>query len=637
MRARFSIVPALFAGVLCLAPSLASPQNNPLAGGEQNRPPAGTPPANQAPPTTQQLGPPALRLYSPSTGAQGTSVTLSITGANFRLPVSLQFASGAGLTVSDIAAVSPNQIQATLKIDASAPLGPRQVLLIVADHLLQTAVPFTVTGGQQPCTGANIAGVPCPPAGGQPPRPKPEQGVTILRVTPNQIPAGSQNVELKLEGTNFAPGAVVNFAAVSGGIANVYPQGGTRYVNSTEIHVVVNVLATAVPGGRDVSVTDPNHATGTGKGLLNITAPAPVALKPITGGLKLVPISPQHFTEAKIFLDDPKWGDRWEGEFENHYGMPLLNDDTVFDWQEQNPGLADYFELRIFARDGKTLLAKKRIDGKVVIVSGNPTNVVPTHFRPDPAFLADLLAKVPPPATRLIYSQWNGVGKQKKPLPPSPPSSATSVNDGDMQWEVAGFRSYNKNSVVKSAMPTAGRGGGNSGASNFSPASSGSDEQADVEVEISDLWPLAAPQAPNGLDNCPSQLASGKGLQLTAVGDPSVIDKNGNSSDPTRPVAVRIGAPSIPAAPAPKVAFTKDKFPQVLVTFDAPPAGLAAMVEVRSGENGDWVALAGPLEGQTQGVDTNPPKTGRVFYRVFYGASNGATGAPSPAAELQRP
>jgi hypothetical protein len=115
------------------------------------------------------------------------------------------------------------------------------------------------------------------------------------------------------------------------------------------------------------------------------------------------------------------------------------------------------------------------------------------------------------------------------------------------------------------------------------------------------------------------------------------VDKNGNRSDPTRPVALHIGTPTIPAAAAPKLAFVRDPSPQVRVEFDAPPAGLAAMVEVRVGEKGDWVALAGPIEGQSQAVDPNPPQSGRVFYRVFYRAPNGATGSPSPAAELQRP
>ncbi len=46
------------------------------------------------------------------------------------------------------------------------------------------------------------------------------------------------------------------------------------------------------------------------------------------------------------------------------YTVPLLDDASVFKWHEQNPGLADYYELRIYAKDGKTLLATQKITGK---------------------------------------------------------------------------------------------------------------------------------------------------------------------------------------------------------------------------------------------------------------------------------
>jgi len=114
------------------------------------------------------------------------------------------------------------------------------------------------------------------------------------------------------------------------------------------------------------------------------------------------------------------------------------------------------------------------------------------------------------------------------------------------------------------------------------------------------------------------------------------LDKKGNHSDPSRPVAVHVGAPEISAAAAPKLTFVKDPFPQVRIEFAPPPAGLAVMVEVRSGEQGDWLAVGGPIKGQSQAVDPNPPQSGRVFYRLFYRAPNGATGSPSPPAELQR-
>ncbi len=115
------------------------------------------------------------------------------------------------------------------------------------------------------------------------------------------------------------------------------------------------------------------------------------------------------------------------------------------------------------------------------------------------------------------------------------------------------------------------------------------------------------------------------------------VDKNGNRSDPTPPVVIRIGSPAIPAAPAPKVTYVSDPYPQARIDFAQPPAGLAVMVEVQAGENATWVALAGPIVSQTVATDPAPPAKGRVFYRIYYRATNGAAGAPSPAAELTRP
>ncbi|MGH9726662.1 MAG: hypothetical protein ACRD41_16520, partial [Candidatus Acidiferrales bacterium] len=227
---------ALLAAV-CLAPAALLAQNT-----KPGAAPPGTFTPGRGQTTTQ--GPPALRAFTPSSGAQGSIVTVTFTGVNFRAPVTLHISPITGITVTSAGVLSPGQIQAILQIDPAAPLGPRQIMLMVADHGLASPQPFTVTPGQQGCTPA-AAGIPCP----QPPNGR-GQSLNILRVTPNQISAGSQNLDLKIEGTNFAPCAQVGFSAESGAIANVFPAGGTRYVNGTEIHVVVNVPPSAIPGGR---------------------------------------------------------------------------------------------------------------------------------------------------------------------------------------------------------------------------------------------------------------------------------------------------------------------------------------------------------------------------------------------------
>src|SRR5262249_22114349 len=153
----------------------------------------------------------------------------------------------------------------------------------------------------------------------------------------------------------------------------------SRYVNSTEMQVVVNVLPTALPGGRDIHLQTPNQQAVTGKGMLNVLAAAVKKTDTQPAAPKIAPITLQAFSKGVIRLDAPQWGDQWQGEITEHYGMPLLDDDAVFRWHEQNPGLADYYELRIYARDGKTLLTTKRIDGRTVMVNGRPTGLLPTY------------------------------------------------------------------------------------------------------------------------------------------------------------------------------------------------------------------------------------------------------------------
>ncbi len=543
MRMRRTIERSLvLLAAVCLAPAFLRAQSTKPGG-----PPPGTfSPRGQTPPQ----GTPALRGFTPSSGAQGSSVTLTFTGVNFRAPVTLHISPITGINVTSVGVLNSGQIQATLQIDASAPLGPRGLMLMVADHGLEGPQPFTVTPGQQGCV-PTAAGIPCPqpPNGGG-------QLLSILRVTPNQITAGTQNLDLKIEGKNFAPGAQVNFSAESGAIANVFPAGGTRYVNATEIHVVVNVPPSAIPGGRDVTVTNPDRSSGTGKGLIRIVAPVLRA-----GGsgappkVKLVPITFQHFSEGKIILEAPPWGDPYEGEIQMHYGIPPLNDETLFQWSEQNPGLAEYFELRIYSKDGKTVIARKRLDGSPVVVNGVQTNNPPTFYHVDPAFVAAALSNISTPLKPLLYGSSlmpsviaqgsqagqgqspqqstgfklaqgarSGSGTVIVPVTTQPASTGSQLSVGDLQWEVAGFRTYNNDGSSKQTYMKV------SGVALQSGAGAGAapGNQTDVEVEISDRWPLSAPQAPNGLENCPSTVASGQGLQITDVGDPTVVDKSGN-------------------------------------------------------------------------------------------------------------
>ncbi|HEV2214953.1 MAG TPA: IPT/TIG domain-containing protein, partial [Terracidiphilus sp.] len=197
-------------------------------------------PQNNCPPgmlAASGCAPPELRGFTPVQGLQGTTVAMTFTGVNFTAPAAVLFTPNAGLTVQSVAVTNTNQIQAQITIAPNAPIGSRAVVVTV--------------GGQSKLTAPNTFTVmsAAPPVHFMP--------MQILRVIPNQIAAGSQNVDLTLEGTGFTPGTLVTFTTGAGVPAAIIANGPARYINSTEMHVSVNALPTALPGGRDINLRAP--------------------------------------------------------------------------------------------------------------------------------------------------------------------------------------------------------------------------------------------------------------------------------------------------------------------------------------------------------------------------------------------
>ena len=474
---------------------------------------------------------PVLREFTPVSGAQGTTVAMTFTGANFTAPASLQFTPNSGLTVQSTSVTNANQIQAQVVIAPNAALSSRGVALIVGKKQRLTATnTFTVV--------SSATSPHAPP-------------MQILRVIPNQIAAGSQNVDLTLEGTNFVPGTQVTFTVGAGVPAAIFANGPARYVNSTEMHVSVNALPSALPGGRDINLQPPgsqirvaelvsqvNQQGVVGKGMLNILAQKQSGLPTV---LKIPPISIQKFTQGVIHLDAPL-GPGTQSDQYVTYTVPLLDDNSVFKWHEQNPGLADYYELRVYAKDGKTLLATQKITGVKTLALGAPggfINVVPTYYRPDPAFLKTVLE----PTRRMVFgiAPLGGFGKPT-PVQQSPPSGGNAsptappdqlngqLNQGDLQWEVAGFHTYNKNGVTTQPAPK--QTGGAVPMQNQSVLQNIVNAQnaggtVDVQVELSDRWPLKAPLPPTGL------ACSGTGVTAgNLVAQNLSKNSSGSSTDP---------------------------------------------------------------------------------------------------------
>src|ERR1035441_2315141 len=477
---------------------------------------------------------PAIRGFSPLQGTQGTSVALTFTGANFSAPASVQFMPSTGLTVLSTTVTNSNQIQAQITIAPNASLGARGVVLTVGGKTrLSASNTFTVVSGVS-------RGLP----------------MQILRVVPNQIAAGSQNVDLTLQGVNFVPGTQVTFTVGAGVPAAVFANGPARYVNSTEMHVSVNALPAALPGGRDISLQAPSQQSVVGKGMLNVLAAAKPSGPPTL--LKIPPITLLNFPLGVIKLDAPLQFASQSDQYVT-YTVPLLDDASVFKWHEQNPGLADYYERRAYAKDGRTLLATKKITGTRVIALGGWLNVVPTYYRPDDAFLKEVLE----PVRRLIFSNLSGsllnqsASSAHTPVlsiahsqslgnsspqqasggnsnPTFPPDQLNGqLSQGDLQWEVAGFHTYNKSGVtpqqnskanVAKGVQIVGPGQVHNPSQN-SANPQPSSETVDLKVEISDRWPLKAPLAPTGM----ACAGMGSGLQVQNLTKKAA---DPNSTDP---------------------------------------------------------------------------------------------------------
>ncbi len=168
---------------------------------------------------------PTLTSISPSSGAPGVNVGVTLTGTNFVTPVQFNI-SGSGVTPSNVSVVSGTQITATFSIDSGAALGGRTVSVTTANGTSGT-VNFAVA------------------------QPTP----TLTSINPSSA-ALSSNTPVTLTGTNFVSPATLNIAASGVTASNV------TVVNSTQITANFSVASTATTGGHNVSVSTANGTSG---------------------------------------------------------------------------------------------------------------------------------------------------------------------------------------------------------------------------------------------------------------------------------------------------------------------------------------------------------------------------------------
>jgi hypothetical protein len=190
---------------------------------------------------------PILTSLSPSVGAPGQNLIVTINGLNFQAGATASF--GAGISVTAVDFVSSSAVRAHISISPAASEGPRTVTLTNPD------------GGSGSLDDAFLVST----SGGTP-------GVTptVTSVAPPSANQG-QTLNLTITGMNFQPGAQVSFTP--GGIVI----NSVTVVSATQIQANISVSMSAAAGDRDVTVVNPGGASDTLASAFLVIAPPVVS------------------------------------------------------------------------------------------------------------------------------------------------------------------------------------------------------------------------------------------------------------------------------------------------------------------------------------------------------------------------
>jgi hypothetical protein len=159
---------------------------------------------------------PTLSSISPSSGTQGATVPVTLTGTDFVSGAAVNV-SGSGVTVSNVSAVSTTQLTATFTIASNASAGTVNVT-VTTPAGTSGSVPFGINA-------------PAPPV--------------IASLGPTSVIAGGTSFTLTVIGTGFAPSAVVQWNGSS---------LTTTFVNATQLTAAVPANLVLSPGTVSITV-----------------------------------------------------------------------------------------------------------------------------------------------------------------------------------------------------------------------------------------------------------------------------------------------------------------------------------------------------------------------------------------------
>lgn len=382
---------------------------------------------------------PDIETISPQSATRGATHSLVLKILRPVPSMTLDF--GPGITLTEpMTQTGDLMFKATISVASSAPLGPRPVLIKLADQTITAKAGLTIIGSGLSVSPQTFAQLPA----------------TITAVSPNQWKRG-QEYNINLSGTGFTQGMEVRFGS------GVEVTGPLAIVNSGLVKTKVKVSGSASPGQRKAEIRSKSSTPW-----VQTLASAWISNPPALDMEKVqMPVTDLvNFSKGVIKLTAPT---PYTPDPQNPEFSYPLNDETTFRWEELAPGLAEWFEFRIVTNSGNVLM-KRRLDSVsgVNMMSGQPVQVVPNYYKPDQAFFNELCN------TRFQLG----------------PNTYANGLCGDLifNWEVAGFRTYTTTKFIE--IP---------GSTPNTKKVQKIIEKKDVEVEISNRWDMVGPNKPTGL------------------------------------------------------------------------------------------------------------------------------------------
>lgn len=463
------------------APSIAAPPAGALS--------AGAPSA--AVPAAPRTNPPKAQLLSPNQWEQGDRMEVVLQGADF--PDSLQVRFDEGIRIEKVTVDSRSRARLVVRVEDKARPGPHRL-----DIRPGKDTPWAASRAMAFVrTPAVIAP---PPVAEAPPKPAVNATAAISPAQPVFTPSLSglspsrwypgEKYAVTVYGDRFAAGMAMDLGA---GIlvADLKVEGPTKAT------MTVAVDAGAATGPRALKTRFPRDPAWKDTGLSGLvkhvyamTAP-PLVLQPS--------LSEVAFSKGRIELKLPEYGKflLMENAIGDH-DIPKTTDATRFVWEEESQGRSEWFELRIVDKAGQVRMKRT--------IKGLP--LPDSFYRPDADFIGELFdlfrpqdGAVPMAAQGVAPQPPMQVQAKRVSMKPgasgSPSASTLSEleqylldHDDEIEcfWEVAGFKRY----TSQSRPPGAQQGG----FQKIKPVTT----STDVEVAVSDRWPLKLPAfSPTGL------------------------------------------------------------------------------------------------------------------------------------------